>query len=140
MNVTVNDLMVGDVQVAKADETLADLRSRMLAYGINALPIVDEVQGPLGIVTSTDLVADYPEDAKASEVMTSKVYTVPRYSDVHIAARVMRNHRLHHVIVTHEKAVVGVLSSFDLLKLVEEHRFVMKNPPTESTRKGAKRR
>jgi hypothetical protein len=43
------------------------------------------------------------------------------------------------VVVTHEKKVVGVLSSFDLLKLVEGHRFVAKNPPTESRRKGSTR-
>jgi hypothetical protein len=33
-----------------------------------------------------------------------------------------------------------VLSSFDLLKLVEDHRFVLKNAPTTSDRKGSKRR
>ena len=41
----------------------------------------------------------------------------------------MRKHRVNHVIVTHEKKIVGILSSFDLLQLVEEHRFVMKNAP-----------
>jgi CBS domain-containing protein len=64
---------------------------------------------------------------------------VPKYDDVSIAARVMRNHRIHHVVVTHEQAVVGVLSAFDLLKLVEGHRYVAKNPPTPSRRKVAKR-
>jgi CBS domain-containing protein len=72
-------------------------------------------------------------------VMTEGVYTVPKYDDVSIAARVMRNHKIHRVVVTHEKKVVGVLSSFDLLKLVEGHRFVAKNPPTESRRKGSTR-
>ena len=42
----------------------------------------------------------------------------------------MRNHRIHHAVVTDETKVVGVLSSFGLLKLVEEHRWVPKNPPT----------
>ena len=71
--------------------------------------------------------------------MSTKVYSVPQYDDVHIAARVMRNHHIHHVVVTHEQAVVGVLSAFDLLKLVEDHRYVAKNPPTPSTRKRARR-
>ena len=71
--------------------------------------------------------------------MTEKVYTVPKYDDVSTAARVMRNHHIHRVVVTHEQAVVGVLSSFDLLKLVEGHRFVAKNAPTPSKRKGSKR-
>ena len=70
--------------------------------------------------------------------MTTKVYTVPMYSDVYIAARVMRNHKINHLIVTDEKKIVGVLSAHDLLRLVEDHRFVMKNAPTPS-RKKAKR-
>ncbi len=71
--------------------------------------------------------------------MTEKVYTVPRYDDVSIAARVMRNHGIHRVVVTHDQAVVGVLSAFDLLKLVEGHRYVQKNAPTRSARKGSRR-
>ena len=71
--------------------------------------------------------------------MTEKVYTVPQYDDVSTAARVMRNHRIHRVVVTHEKKVVGILSAFDLLKLVEEHRYVAKNAPTKSKRRGSKR-
>jgi len=58
---------------------------------------------------------------------------------VSIAARVMRNHGIHRVVVTHEKKVVGMLSAFDLLKLVEDHRYVAKNAPTRSKRKGSKR-
>ena len=66
--------------------------------------------------------------------MSNVVYVVPQYDDVSIAARVMRNHRIHHVVVTHEKKIVGILSAFDLLKLVEDHRFSMKNPPTRKRR------
>ena len=65
--------------------------------------------------------------------------TIPQYDDVSIAARIMRNHKIHHLMVTSEQKIVGVLSSFDLLKLVEGHRFVMKNAPTPSRKKGGKR-
>ena len=67
-----------------------------------------------------------------SQFMSTDVYTVPRYDQPHIAARVMRNHHLHHVVVTEDKLVVGMVSSFDLLRLVEEHRFTMKQGPTPS--------
>ena len=51
----------------------------------------------------------------------------------------MRNHKIHHLMVTSEQKIVGVISSFDLLKLVEGHRFVMKNPPTQKSRGRGKR-
>jgi signal-transduction protein with cAMP-binding, CBS, and nucleotidyltransferase domain len=72
--------------------------------------------------------------------MTKPVHTIPQYDDVSTAARIMRNHRIHRVVVTHEQKVVGILSSFDLLKLVEGHRFVTKNAPTSSSRKGSTRK
>jgi len=83
----------------------------------------------VGMVTATDLL-EGPDDSKPVRTICSeKVFSVPQYSGVHVAARTMRNNHIHHLVVTHEKKVVGVLSSFDLLKLVEEHRFTMKNPP-----------
>jgi signal-transduction protein with cAMP-binding, CBS, and nucleotidyltransferase domain len=93
----------------------------------------------VGIISQSDLLTGVKDGAPVSSVMTEKVYTVPLYDDVQVAARVMRNHRIHRVVVTHEQKVVGVLSAFDLLELVENHRFVMKNPPTPNRRRSVKR-
>ena len=41
--------------------------------------------------------------------------------------KMMRNHKIHHLFVTHEKKLVGVISSFDLIELVEKNKFVAKN-------------
>ena len=72
--------------------------------------------------------------------MTKDVRTIPAYNDVSAAARMMRRHKVHHAVVTHEKKVVGMLSSFDLLKLVEGHRFTMHAAPTatKAKRKGGR--
>jgi CBS domain-containing protein len=99
------------------------------------MPVVNPDEEPIGVITTNDLMADFADGAKVSDHMTEKVYTVPQYNDVSVAARVMRNHKIHHVIVTHEKKVVGIISSYDLLKLVEDHRFVMKNAPNASKKK-----
>ena len=106
---------------------------------ISTVPVVDSDGQPVGVVSASDLAHDLKAGAPISTIMTKKVYVVPKYEDVSIAARVMRNHNIHHVVVTHEKKVVGILSAFDLLKLVEDHRYVAKNPPTKSSRKGTKR-
>ena len=139
MNTPENDLMLPTVKVGREDHTVGDTREMMDEQGIHALPVINAEGEPVGIVTSTDVLGDVPAEMPIGEVMTEKVYTVPRYDGVHIAARVMRNHKLHHVVVTEEKKVVGILSTFDMLKLVEDKRFTMKNAPTGSERKGAKR-
>ncbi len=139
MNVKVADLMTSSVITAEPHQSIEHIRMMLERNGIHAVPVVDTERRPVGIVSLTDLVHGLKPGAPISSVMTKKVYTVPKYDDVSIAARVMRNHGIHRVIVTHEQQVVGLLSAFDLLKLVESHRYVEKNAPTPSKRKGSKR-
>ena len=124
--------MIPNVIVGTPYDTVVGLRKVMVDEGVHAMPIVDAEYAPLGILTSSDLMRNVSPTTLACEVMTTgPILTVPKYSDIHLAARIMRNHNLHHVIVTHEKELVGILSSFDFLQLVEEHRFEIKKAPTE---------
>ena len=129
MNIKIDDLMVKQVLTGTRHQTVGHVKELMAEHKIHALPIVGSEGEVLGIVTSTDLLEDHADGAPISSVMTERVYTVPQYNGAHIAARIMRKHHIHHVVVTHEKKIVGVISSFDLLKLVEDHRFAMKNAP-----------
>ena len=139
MNVKVNELMSELVITAQPHMSVEHVRGLFENNKISSVPVVDSDGQPVGVISTTDLAQDLKPGTPIKKLMTTKVYTVPKYDDVSIAARVMRNHRIHHVVVTHEQAVVGVLSAFDLLKLVEGHRYVAKNPPTPSRRKVAKR-
>lgn len=138
MNIKVQDLMVKSVITTMPHKTVGHAQSIMAKNKIKSLPIVDSEMGVKGIITSSDMLKDISETTPLSQVMIKKVYTVPVYSDVHIAARIMRNHKINHLIVTDEKKIVGVLSAHDLLRLVEDHRFVMKNPPTPSKKKSTR--
>jgi predicted transcriptional regulator len=140
MNVKVHDLMTGSVVTTEPHRSVDHVRNLLDKNRVSAIPVVDSDGEPVGIVSATDLAANLNGGSPISAIMTEKVYTVPRYDDVSIAARIMRNHKIHRVVVTHEQKVVGVLSAFDLLALVEDHRFVAKNAPTESKRKPPKRK
>jgi len=135
MNVKIRDLMVERVITARPHHSVEHVRGLMERNGIHAVPVVGPDDEPVGIVSATDLIGDHNGNSPINTLMTERVYTVPAYNDAHVAARVMRNHKIHHVVVTHEKQVVGIVSSFDLLKLVEEHRFVMKPAPGAERRK-----
>jgi CBS domain-containing protein len=139
MSVKVEELMTKSVITAQPHQSVEHVRNMLEKNFISAVPVVDSDGHPVGIVSSTDLVRELKPSSPISQIMTEKVYTVPQYDDTSIAARVMRNHKIHRVVVTHEKQVVGMLSAFDLLELVEKHRYVAKNAPTPSQRKGGKR-
>lgn len=135
MNIKVKDLMVKSVITTMPHKTVGHAQSIMEKNKIKSIPVVDGDLKIKGIITSTDMLQDVSDGTPLSHVMTKSVYTIPAYSDVHTAARVMRNHNINHLIVSDEKKIVGVLSAHDLLRLVEDHRFVMKNPPTPSKKK-----
>ncbi len=139
MNVKINDLMTESVVVTEPHKSIDHVRGMMERNKIGAIPVVDHDGQPVGIVSATDLIPGLNGDLPVSTIMTEKVYTIPKYDDVSVAARLMCNHKIHRVVVTHEQKVVGVISAFDLLKLVDDHRFIAKNAPTESKRKGSKR-
>jgi len=139
MNVTVDDLMVSQVMTTTAHQTFGHVKRVLSEHSVSCIPVVDGENEPVGMVSTTDFLEKRSDETPVSQFMTKKVYSVPRYADPSLAARIMRNHHIHHVVVTEEKKVVGIVSSFDLLKLVEEHRFVMKGAPDVSSRKRGKR-
>lgn len=140
MTVKVSDLMAQQVVTAEPHQTVAHVRRMIERNRIHSVPVLDNEGRPVGIVSLTDLNDGSLKDGTpVGNVMTDRVYTVPLYESVAIAARVMRNHQIHRVVVTHEGRVEGMLSAFDLLALIEDRRFVMKNAPTPRKRGGNER-
>jgi CBS domain-containing protein len=129
MTVKIADLMSKKVITANPHHTVQHVRGLFERNRISAVPVVGPEGEALGIVTTSDLVKERKANAVISSFMTQGVAVVPAYNDASTAARMMRKRKIHHIVVTHEKKVVGMISSFDLLKLVEEHTFALKNPP-----------
>lgn len=119
MAVKIADLMSDNVITAQPHHTVEHVRAMMKKNRILAVPIVGPDGEAVGIVTSSDLMNGHKDGSPVTKVMTENVYKLPAYNNVDVAARVMRKNKIHHVVVTHEQEVVGIISSFDLLKLVE---------------------
>ncbi|NNF23408.1 MAG: CBS domain-containing protein [Rhodobacteraceae bacterium] len=137
MTVKIAELMAKRVITSRPHETVGHVRDKMQRSKVHSIPIVGPQNEPLGIVTTADLARRVKDSSPVSRIMTRDIVVVPAYNDVSVAARIMRKHKIHHVIVTHEKQVVGLISSFDLLKLLEGKRFVMSNAPTPPKNKRA---
>jgi CBS domain-containing protein len=129
MNVKIADLMAKRVITVQRHHNVERVRGIMERNRFHAVPVVGAEGEALGIVTSADLARRVKGESPVTRVMTKNVLCVPAYNDVSVAARIMRKHKIHHVVVTQEKKVVGMISSFDLMKLLEGKRFTMKNAP-----------
>ena len=139
MNVKILELMSNNVMTAQPHQTVGQLKEKMAKRSLSNVLVVSPDNIPVGVVSATDILATEKEGTPISNIMTEKVYTIPEYEDVSVAARMMRNHKIHHLIVTQEQKVVGVISSYNLLKLIEGRRFTMKNPPTPKNKGVGKR-
>jgi signal-transduction protein with cAMP-binding, CBS, and nucleotidyltransferase domain len=124
--VHVEELMHTPVMTVTRHQSVGHARELMAQHGVHSLPVVGPEDEAVGILTTADLIDGVADETLIGNVMTRDVLTVARYAGPHQAARAMRNAKIHHLVVTHEHKVVGILSSFDLLRLVEDRRFVAK--------------
>jgi CBS domain-containing protein len=120
MKLKVKDVMASDVVVAKPADVVGGVRDLMHAHDIHSLPVVNERDELVGMVTSTDLMPGFSAKIPISRIMSTSVFTVTPDADIRTAAEMMRQYRVHHVVVTDGDKVVGILSAFDLLRLIEE--------------------
>ena len=119
MGIAVEEIMVKSVVEVDETESVGDARKLMENNDIGALPVVNARGVLVGIVTSTDLMLDYEDILPVSRIMKSPAHTLQPSADVTEAARLMREHGHHHVIILDHERIVGIISSLDLLQLIE---------------------
>lgn len=134
MNIRIADLMVENVITARPHHTIGHVKKMMHNNHIGAIPIVNSENEPIGILTTSDLSTELKDGTPVKGLLSNHIYKVPAYNDISVAAKIMRKHKIHHVLVTHEGALQGIISSFDLLKLIDGNRFIAKNPPKSKQR------
>ncbi|GAB4236719.1 MAG: CBS domain-containing protein [Methyloligellaceae bacterium] len=120
MTVAVAHVMQRRVYFAAPDFTVDHVRELMAAKRIHALPVVTANKKAVGIVTTADVARTMDEDTPVANVMSDIVFRVAATDPVAKAARMMRTKRVHHLVVVDGGEAVGILSSFDLLRLVEQ--------------------
>lgn len=89
----------------------------MSALRFHALPVVEGGR-TVGIVTTADLADNWPDDTAVNRLMSAAPYRVSRADTVEAAANEMLARGIHHLIVDDPGQESGVLSSFDLLRVL----------------------
>ncbi len=120
----VEDLMTKQVVTMKEHHTVEQARRLLREHDVSAVPVVGDSGEARGIVSAIDLSADLDSSAAVADVMNTGVYVVQPDFELQLAAQVMRNQRIHRLLVVEDGKVTGVLTTFDLLKAVEDGRLV----------------
>ncbi len=119
--------MTTKVVLATPQMTLAEAARELSRLEISGLPVVDERGQVLGIVTESDLLdallAETPVETRIHVVMTSPVVMVDEFTPADVVARLLRTHRVHHLPVTRQGAVVGIITPQEVIRYFVMHEL-----------------
>ena len=112
----VNEIMNREVLSLPPETAASDAVGTIRAFGVTGVPVLDEHQRPVGMLTMRDLVGDLGTDT-VSDRMTRTVVTVEAAAPIESAARILCERSLHRLpAVDREGRVVGMVSSLDVLR------------------------
>jgi CBS domain-containing protein len=103
------------------DATVRELVDLLAEHNIGAVVVSTGDEPVAGIVSERDVVRGLVEgvdvlDASISSIMTTQVRTVKPDESVHDLMRLMSEHRVRHVPVVADKALLGIVSIGDVVK------------------------
>lgn len=144
----VKEVMTKNIITAKPETSVKDIADILLKHNIGGVPVVNENDELVGIVTEGDLIVKdirihfptyiqlldaiiylggvkrFEEEfrkaigATAEQVMTKNVYTVKPEDDVEEAATLMFEKHVSRIPVVEGKKIVGIISKRDIIKSI----------------------
>jgi CBS domain-containing protein len=127
----VGDLMTIEPIVIAPDARIEDAEAMLEKHEVTGLPVVDGDARLVGVISQTDLLRGSGDlhsavrrrytGLRVADLMTSPPITVDVTTPVVEAARLMRDERVHRVVVVDDAdRPLGVLSSMDFVSLYAE--------------------
>jgi CBS domain-containing protein len=111
-----------EVATIDSSESVRTALAVLAEKGIGALVVSSDGRSVDGIVSERDVARGLHERGAGllgdpvSSVMTAQVHTCPPEASVHDLARTMTDHRVRHVPVVEDGALVGIVSIGDVVK------------------------
>ena len=105
------------------EKLVCELEGLFVSHKISAAPLVDKSGEIAGFVTKSDINRFHftngdPYYTRAWEIASPIVVTIEVSASIKEAANLMIEKHLHHLLVVDSYGMVGLLSSFDFIKLV----------------------
>lgn len=133
--ITAGDLMNPEVLTLADDMTVREAAAFLLENEISGAPVADRDGNLVGVLSLKDVAAASSEDGRpgangdgkpggerrdlrVSDVMRTRISSVPEDATVPELAALMLRLDIHRVLVTREDRAVGVVSTSDLLGLL----------------------
>jgi CBS domain-containing protein len=145
-DLTARDVMTKDVQTVRADTPLLEVAELLADRHISGVPVVDEEQHVIGILSESDLIDEHKREARiprtalygvfplpddvlreaarqgkmlqASDLMTRKVVTATEDTPVHALADLTVQRRVNRIPILRDGRLVGIICRSDLVQML----------------------
>lgn len=115
------DIMKIGVPVCAPDSKLEEIAKIMLRDGADAVIVMDEEDGAVGIVSQSDLVRAFTRNWQllaAKDVMTEKILSVEPEAQLTAVANMMHDEKVHQVFIHHEHPGTGKPSAVVTMRAI----------------------
>jgi CBS domain-containing protein len=126
MNRPISHIMTKTVWTVALEDTAEKVEELLNRRLLSAVPVVDEKGGVFGIISAADILHLHaakrnPKAVRAWELCTYKPIAVRPDTSVGEVAGLMVKNRIHHVPVTENGKLCGIVSALDFVE-----QFVLK--------------
>lgn len=129
MDEPISAMMEKTTKTVNMDDRVDKVEAVLRANNVSAVPVVDAASGlVMGIISARDLMRFHAEQRdpaalQAWEICSYKPIEVGPDVSVSDVARLMVTRGVHHIVVTENKQIKGMVSSLDFVKrfIREDH-------------------
>jgi CBS domain-containing protein len=124
---TVGQLMTEKLETINPSDTAQEAAKKMRDKKVSSLVITDREDRPIGIVTERDLVRQVcTKDVNSNAVivhhiMSSPLVTIDANSSAEVAADIMIQNKVRHLLVMDENKVLGIITPSDFTGYLKEN-------------------
>ena len=123
---TVGQLMTERLETISPSDTAQEAAKKMRDKKVSSLVVTDLEDKPIGIVTERDLVRQVctkvinSNDVIVHRIMSSPLATIDANSSVEVAADIMIQNKVRHLLVVDENKVLGIITPSDFTGYLKE--------------------
>jgi CBS domain-containing protein len=123
---TVGQLMTERLETISPSDTAQEAAKKMRDKKVSSLVVTDVEDKPIGIVTERDLVRQVctkvinSNEVIVHHIMSSPLATIDANSSVEVAADIMIQNKVRHLLVVNENKVLGIITPSDFTGYLKE--------------------
>lgn len=122
----ISDIMSKKVETIQKSESAKDAAKKMLDKNVSSLVIIDETGQSVGIITERDITRGVcihdvlSKEFMIHHLMTSPLTTIDYNSSVELAANLMLQKKIRHLIVKDGNNTVGIVTATNFIDYLNE--------------------